>query len=209
MHFSRFVHIFRQKPGHILRQRGRYRQAAAGDGVGQLQPVGVQGRTGDQVPVLLAVEPVPRQRVANGGQVQPQLVGAARLRQQPQQGQLPRQKGLVERSGGKAHRVHGAAEQRAGVPADGQIDAAGGGLGRTQTDAPVLPLEAVRVEAPAEEITGDYIFYYEPGEQFVIDGQTVRVESAALDAEELLATVYWEKEPTYTPELYALSLIHI
>lgn len=59
-------------------------------------------------------------------------------------------------------------------------------------------------EAPAEEITGDYIFYYEPGEQFVIDGQTVRVESAALDAEELLATVYWEKEPTYTPELYAL-----
>lgn len=28
-------------------------------------------------------------------------MGAARLRQQPQQGQLPRQKGLVERSGGR------------------------------------------------------------------------------------------------------------
>ena len=59
-------------------------------------------------------------------------------------------------------------------------------------------------EAPAEEITDDYIFYYEPGEQFVIDGQTVRVENAAFDAEELLATVYWEKDPTYTPELYVL-----
>ena len=59
-------------------------------------------------------------------------------------------------------------------------------------------------EAPAEEITDDYIFYYEPGEQFVIDGQTVRVESAAFDEEELLATVYWEKEPTYTPELYVI-----
>ena len=73
MHFSRFVHIFRQEPGHILRQRGCYRQAAAGDGVGQLQLVGVQGRAGDQGSVLGAVEPVPQQGVANGGQVQPQL----------------------------------------------------------------------------------------------------------------------------------------
>ena len=117
----------------------------------------MQRRTGDEGGVLGAVEPIPGQRVAHGGEVEPQLVGAARLRQQPQQGQLPRQKGLVERSGGKAHRVHGAAEQRAGVPADGQIDAAGGGLGRTQTDAPVLPEEGIgvkRLHAQAVDIAG-------------------------------------------------------
>ena len=100
MHFSRFVHIFRQEPGHILRQRGCYRQAAAGDGVGQLQPVGVQGRAGDQGSVLGAVEPVPQQGVADSRQVQPQLVGAAGAGGQPQQGPVrPLPQGLIVRVG--------------------------------------------------------------------------------------------------------------
>lgn len=58
--------------------------------------------------------------------------------------------------------------------------------------------------SPAEEITGEYIFYYELGEQFVIDGQPVRVEAVELNTEELQATVYWENEAIYTPELYAI-----
>ena len=57
-------------------------------------------------------------------------------------------------------------------------------------------------EAPAEKITSVPVFYYELGEQFVIDGQPVRVETVAFDMEELQATVYWENEDIYTPELY-------
>ena len=132
-------------------------QPAAGHGVQEPETVGVQRRTGDEGGVLGAVEPVPGQRVAHGGEVEPQLVGAARLRQQPQQRQLPRQQRFVEGSGGKAHRVHGAAEQRAGVPADGQINAAGEGLRRSQTDAPVLPEEGIgvqRLHAQAVDIAG-------------------------------------------------------
>ena len=60
----------------------------------------------------------------------------------------------------------------------------------------------IRSEAPAEEITSVPAFYYELGEQFVIDGQPVRVENVGFDTEELQATVYWENEAIYTPELY-------
>ena len=57
-------------------------------------------------------------------------------------------------------------------------------------------------EAPAEEIVSGPIFYYDLGEQFVIDGQPVRVETVGFDTEEFQATVYWENEAIYTPELY-------
>ncbi len=61
----------------------------------------------------------------------------------------------------------------------------------------------VRVEEPAQEISDDYVFYYAPGEQFVLDDQPVWVDSVGIDEEQqLLATVHWEKEPTWTPELY-------
>lgn len=141
------------------RQRGGDIQPAAGHGVQEPE----DGRSaaprtlGNEGGVLGAVEPVPGQRVAHSGEVEPQLVGAARLGQQPQQRQLPRQQGLVEGSGGKAHRVHGAAEQRAGVPADGQINDTGEGLRRSQTDAPVLPEEGIgvqRLHAQAVDIAG-------------------------------------------------------
>lgn len=59
-------------------------------------------------------------------------------------------------------------------------------------------------EAPAEEITNDPIFDHELGEQFVIDGQPARVETVGFDTEELQATVYWENEAIYPPELYVL-----
>lgn len=59
-------------------------------------------------------------------------------------------------------------------------------------------------EAPAEEIANAPIFYQELGEQFVIDGQPVRVETVGFDTEELQATVYWENEAIYTPELHVL-----
>lgn len=61
----------------------------------------------------------------------------------------------------------------------------------------------IPVEEPAQEITGDYVFYYTPGEQFVLDEQPVWVDSVSLDAERLWATVHWEEEPIWTPELYA------
>lgn len=56
--------------------------------------------------------------------------------------------------------------------------------------------------APAQEITDEYIFYYRPGEQFVLDDQPVWVDSASFDTDQLLVTVHWEEEPTWTPELY-------
>lgn len=60
----------------------------------------------------------------------------------------------------------------------------------------------IPAEEPAVEITSGPIFYYDLGEQFVIDGQPVWVETVGFDAEELRATVYWENEALYTPELY-------
>ena len=70
----------------------------------------------------------------------------------------------------------------------------------TSEGSPDVP---VRVEEPAQEISDDYVFYNAPGEQFVLDDQPVWVDSVGIDEEQqLLATVHWEKEPTWTPELY-------
>ena len=77
------IAVRREQAAHILRQRGGDIQPAAGHRVQESETVGVQRRTGDEGGVLGAVEPIPGQRVAHGGEVEPQLVGAARLRQQP------------------------------------------------------------------------------------------------------------------------------
>ena len=60
----------------------------------------------------------------------------------------------------------------------------------------------IPVEEPSQEITDDYVFYYTPGEQFVLDEQPVWVDSVSLDGERLWAAVHWEEGPIYTPELY-------
>ena len=65
--------------------------------------------------------------------------------------------------------------------------------------SPDIPIPA---EEPAQEITDDYVFYYGPGEQFVLDDQPVWVDSVSFDTDQLLVTVHWEEEPTWTPELY-------
>ena len=71
---------------------------------------------------------------------------------------------------------------------------------RTPEVSPDIPIPA---EEAAQEVTDDYVFYYAPGEQFVLDDQPVWVDSVSLDTEQqLLATVHWEEEPTWTPELY-------
>ncbi len=83
------------------------------------------------------------------------------------------------------------------IAASGLIGAIGAHTSERSPDVPV------RVEEPAQEITDEYIFYYWPGEQFVLDDQPVWVDSVSIDAEQqLLAAVHWEKEPTWTPELY-------
>lgn len=76
-----------------------------------------------------------------------------------------------------------------------------GSIGRrTPEVSPDIPIPA---EEAAQEITDDYVFYYGPGEQFVLDDQPVWVDSVSLDTEpQLLVTVHWEEEPTWTPELY-------
>lgn len=77
-----------------------------------------------------------------------------------------------------------------------------GGIGaRTHENnwSPDIPIPTV---APAQEITDEYIFYYAPGEQFVLDDQPVWVDSVSFDTDQLLVTVHWEEEPTWTPELY-------
>ena len=65
--------------------------------------------------------------------------------------------------------------------------------------SPDIPIPA---EEAAQEITDDYVFYYGLGEQFVLDDQPVWVDSVSLDTDQLLVTVHWEEEPTWTPELY-------
>ena len=64
---------------HILRDRGRQVQDLTRHRVGHLQPVGVKGRAGDEIQVLRPIEPVPRQGMADGGHMDPELVGAAGL----------------------------------------------------------------------------------------------------------------------------------
>lgn len=75
-------------------------------------------------------------------------------------------------------------------------------IGLGTSEGGLSPDIEIGSEAPAEEITSVPAFYYELGEQFVIDGQPVRVENVGFDTEELQATVYWENEAIYTPELY-------
>ena len=60
----------------------------------------------------------------------------------------------------------------------------------------------IPVEEPSQEITDDYVFYYAPGEQFVFDEQPVWVDSVSIDTERLWATVHWEDDPLYMPDLY-------
>ncbi len=57
----------------------------------------------------------------------------------------------------------------------------------------------------AEEVSGDeaYIFYYDVGEQFVVNGQPVTVEAAALEEEILSVTLQWAS-PDPMPRLYIL-----
>ena len=91
--------------------------------------------------------------MADGGEVQPQLVGAARLRQEAQEGEtVPLLQDLIAGAGGGSVRADFALDGGAFVPANGEVDEAASGLRAAKADAPVLPLEAVRVEAPAEEI---------------------------------------------------------
>ena len=65
--------------------------------------------------------------------------------------------------------------------------------------SPDIPIPA---EEPAQEITDEYIFYYWPGEQFVLDDQPVWVDSVSFDTDQLLVSVHWENEAIWTPELY-------
>ena len=78
-----------------------------------------------------------------------------------------------------------------------------GGIGARTHENNWSPDIPIPTEEAAQEITDEYIFYYAPGEQFVLDDQPVWVDSVGIDAEQqLLAAVHWEKEPTWTPELY-------
>lgn len=62
-----------------------------------------------------------------------------------------------------------------------------------------------RAEEPAEDVSGDeaYIFYYDVGEQFVVNGQPVTVEAVALEEEILSVTLQWAS-PDPVPKLHIL-----
>ena len=78
----------------------------------------------------------------------------------------------------------------------------------------VISLTSMRVETLkqqwnqpeefAEDVSGDeaYIFYYDVGEQFVVNGQPVTVEAVRIDEGQTFATVYWENDPGFSPKLY-------
>ena len=77
-----------------------------------------------------------------------------------------------------------------------------GGIGARTHENNWSPDIPIPTEEAAQEITDEYIFYYAPGEQFVLDDQPVWVDSVSFDTDQLLVTVHWEEEPTWTPELY-------
>lgn len=77
-----------------------------------------------------------------------------------------------------------------------------GGIGARTHENNRSPDIPIPTEEAAQEITDEYIFYYAPGEQFVLDDQPVWVDSVSFDTDQLLVTVHWEEEPTWTPELY-------
>ena len=63
------AHVFRQGCGDI--------NDGAGDGVDHPQVIAVEGGAGDEGAILRAIEPVAGERAADGGHVDPQLLGAA------------------------------------------------------------------------------------------------------------------------------------
>lgn len=60
-----------------------------------------------------------------------------------------------------------------------------------------------QAEEFAEDVSGDeaYIFYYDVGEQFVVNGQPVTVEAVALEEEILSVTLQWAS-PDPMPRLH-------
>ena len=87
------------------------------------ETVGVQRRTGDEGGVLGAVEPVPGQRVAHGGEVEPQLVGAAGLQTafNPGIAGIPAEHGPVRDRGAAVLPVDGHFFPVDRVPPDGSV----------------------------------------------------------------------------------------
>ena len=114
-----------------------------GDGVEEKELCRVEGRAGDGAP-LRPIEKVPRQGMAQVGHVDPDLMGAARVQLQPEEGEaavagehpvpgagllpigpdLPGDEGAVHPADGGLHHSLGGGR---GAQADRQVDAAEGG----------------------------------------------------------------------------------
>ena len=145
--------ILFQNPFHILRHRRGQRQLRAGDRMRQLQCKGVQRRAGDQRRVLGAVEPISCQRVAQRGHMQPQLMGAAGLRHQSQQRKMGSSfQYLIVGHGAGAVRPDFSGHGGAFVPSDGRVHGTRLRRRTAQADAPVLPMESVRVESLPQQV---------------------------------------------------------
>ena len=138
---------------HILGQGRLQGQSFSSDWVAKLQPGGVEGRAGDEVRFLCAVEPVPGQGTAEGGHVDPQLVGAAGMGRELYQGEAaPCLQHPVLCEGALSAAVHLAGDDRAGGAADGQFDGPLPGDWRPGTDGEVLPEEVPGVELPLQPL---------------------------------------------------------
>lgn len=68
------------QPPHILRQGGDEVNLRPGEGVAEPQLIGVEGRPGNEPRLLGTVEPISRQRAAQGGAVEAELVRSSRHR---------------------------------------------------------------------------------------------------------------------------------
>ena len=109
--------------------------------------IGMQGRAGKKRFILGAVEPVSDQGMADGRHMKAELVGAACLGHQAQEGEaVLALQNFVIRVGRGALGIDAALQEGIGLATDGQVDGACGRGGGTQADAPVLPIKIAGVE---------------------------------------------------------------
>ena len=136
---------------HIRRQRRTQMQNLSGNRMGQRQRAGVEGGAGDQRWVLCAVKPISGQRTTDKRHMEPQLMGAAGLWNQPQKRETSTLcQYLIVGDGCGTIRPDAAADGGAFIPANRRVNGACRGSGAAQADGSVLPIKTLGMQLTAQ-----------------------------------------------------------